>query len=175
MGCRPLEELDEDSRESMTQGGASGESAIETQGKMIRTAIAWFHINRKILPRSFLLSTLQIESLIAKPRLPWITISKVGTLLLFADSTCLQDSHRKDKCQCLRWATVFLYFDSNISELQQSSVREHLRFQGATISEFYHKKVNIVLLNRSATKKQKRFNIKNILITRCINAAKISR
>ena len=53
-------------------------------------------------------------------------------------------------------ATVFLYFDSNISELQQSSVREHLRFQGATISEFYHKKVNIVLLNRSATKKQKK-------------------
>ena len=32
-------------------------------------------------------------------------------------------------------ATVFLYFDSNISELQQSSVREHLRFQGATIIE----------------------------------------
>lgn len=32
MGCRPLEELDEDSHESMTQGGASGESAIETQG-----------------------------------------------------------------------------------------------------------------------------------------------
>ena len=57
MGCRPLEELDE---ESTTQGGASGESAIETQGKMIRTAIAWFH-NSKILPRSFLLSTLQIE------------------------------------------------------------------------------------------------------------------
>ena len=40
---------------------------IETQGKMIRTAIAWFH-NSKILPRSFLLSTLQIEyTLIAKP------------------------------------------------------------------------------------------------------------
>ena len=47
-------------------------------------------------------------------------------------------------------ATVFLYFDSNISELQESSVREHLPFQ------FYHKKVNIVLLNRSATKKQKK-------------------
>ena len=60
MGCRPLEELDEDSHESMTQGGASGESAIETQGKMILTAITWFH-NSKILPRSFLLSTLQIE------------------------------------------------------------------------------------------------------------------
>ena len=27
MGCRPLEELDEDSHESMTQGGGSGESA----------------------------------------------------------------------------------------------------------------------------------------------------
>ena len=60
MGCRPLVELDEDSHESMTQGGGSGESAIETQGKMIRTVIAWFH-NSKILPRSFLLSTLQIE------------------------------------------------------------------------------------------------------------------
>ena len=73
----------------------------------------------------------------------------MGTLLLFADNTCLQDSHRKDKCHVFVGATVFLYFSI-------SSVREHLLFQGATISEFYHKKVNIVLLNRSATKKQKK-------------------
>lgn len=38
MGCRPLEELDEDSHESMTQGGGRGESAIETQGRYVPPA-----------------------------------------------------------------------------------------------------------------------------------------
>lgn len=48
--------------------------------------------------------------------------------------------------------TVFLYFDSNIPESQQRDIRKQLRFQGATISHFFDKKVSIVLANRGAAK-----------------------
>lgn len=75
------------------------------------------------------------------------------TPLLFTETTCLQDSHGGSKVNVFDGATVFLYFDSCISKSQQICIRKQLHFQGATISEFYNKKVNIVLSNKSAKKK----------------------
>ena len=52
--------------------------------------------------------------------------------------------------------TVFLYFDANIPESQQRGIRKHLRFQGATISQFFNKHVSIVLSNKTAVKETKK-------------------
>ena len=69
---------------------------------------------------------------------------KVGALL-FTDTTS------PDSDQCIfNGATVFLHFSSNITESQISDIRKQLRFQGAKISDFYHRNVNIVLSDRSA-------------------------
>lgn len=76
---------------------------------------------------------------------------KVGALL-FIDTTPAQDSHNS-KTNVFDGATVFLYFDSSTSESQQRDIRKKLRFQGARITEFYDKKVNIVLSNKSAKRK----------------------
>lgn len=48
--------------------------------------------------------------------------------------------------------TVFLYFDSNIPESRQHDIRKQLRFQGASVSQFFDKKVSVVLANKGAAK-----------------------
>ena len=71
---------------------------------------------------------------------------------MFIDTTPAQDSHNS-KTNVFDGATVFLYFDSSTSESQQRDIRKKLRFQGARITEFYDKKVNTVLSNKSAKRK----------------------
>ena len=48
--------------------------------------------------------------------------------------------------------TVFLYFDYNIPESRQHDIRKQLRFQGASVSQFFDKKVSVVLANKGAAK-----------------------
>ena len=53
--------------------------------------------------------------------------------------------------------TIFLYFDSNIPE-HQHDIRKQLRFQRATISQFFDKDMSIVLANTGAAKTCKSCN-----------------
>ena len=88
-------------------------------------------------------------------KLPLIQSAKcgevfIGGVLLFTDDATSSESLITENI--FSGETVFLYFDSNTPESRQHDIRKQLRFQGASVSQFFDKKVSVVLANKGAAK-----------------------
>lgn len=81
-------------------------------------------------------------------KLPLIQLAKcgevfIGGVLLFTDDATSSESLITENI--FSGETVFLYFDSNIPESRQHDIRKQLRFQGASVGQFFDKKVSVLL------------------------------